>query len=246
MKKKIITRAAAIIMATSMTAGSILGGVSTPTVKADTGSGTGVLAGLNDFPMSDVTVTDPYYVNVAQKDIDFLKTFNVNKLLARYRELAGLSTNGATSYSGWETTQIAGHTLGHYLTACAQAYLTAPKESDRLWMKTRVETLIDGLLECQNSTKGTGYKEGFVFGTIINDPSNKEYQFDVVEGKINGSHWVPWYNMHKLMTGIVASYNYVGYEPAKTLGSKLGDWVYNQVHGVRLHATKFLMLNLVE
>ncbi len=243
MKKKIIIRAASIIMAASMTAGSIFGGVSAPAAKADTASGTGVLAGLSDFPMSDVTVTDPYYVNVAQKDIDFLKTFNVDKLLARYRELAGLSTNGAKSYSGWETTQIAGHTLGHYLTACAQAYLTAPKESDRLWMKTRVETLIDGLLECQNSTKGTGYKEGFVFGTIINDPSNKEYQFDVVEGKINGSHWVPWYNMHKLMTGIVASYNYVGYEPAKTLGSKLGDWVYNRASSWN-QATRNKVLNV--
>ncbi len=222
------TRAIAGIMAFAMTAGSLFGIGPASTAKADTASGTGILAGLNDFSMSDVTVTDPYYVNVAQKDIDFLKTFNVDKLLARYREIAGLSTKGASSYAGWETTQIAGHTLGHYLTACAQAYLTAPKESDRTWMKNRVQTLIDGLLECQNSTNGKGYKDGFVFGTIINDANNKEYQFDVVEGKIQGSHWVPWYNMHKLMTGIVAVYNHVGYEPAKTLGSKLGDWVYNR------------------
>lgn len=73
MKKKLMTRAVAIILATSMTAGSILYGVPAPTAKADTASGTKVLAGLNDFPMSDVAVTDSYYVNIAQKDIDFLK-----------------------------------------------------------------------------------------------------------------------------------------------------------------------------
>ena len=228
MKKKLFTKVMAAVLTVAMSASCFLGISPAQTAKADTASGTGVLAGLNDFSMADVTVTDSYYVDVAQKDIDFLKTFNVDKLLARYREIAGLSTRGASSYAGWETTQIAGHTLGHYLTACAQAYLTAPNESDRTWMKNRVQTLIDGLLECQNSTSGRGYQPGFVFGTIINDANNKEYQFDVVEGKINGSHWVPWYNMHKLLTGINAVYNYVGYEPAKTLGSKLGDWVYNR------------------
>lgn len=225
--KKLMDRTIALILAGVMVILTLHTG-SGLTVLADTGSDNSSLAGLEEFPLSAVKVTDDYYENVTQKDIDFLLTFDMDRLLSRYREIAGLSTQGKNPYKGWETTQIAGHTLGHYLTASAQAFQSAANAEDRNRIEANLKYLIDELLKCQNSTSGRGYQPGFVFGTIIDDPNNKEYQFDVVEGKIDGSHWVPWYNMHKLMTGIVCTYKNLGYEPAKTLGSVLGDWAYNR------------------
>lgn len=182
------------------------------------------LKNLEDFSLRDVVITDGYYATVSQKDIDFLKTFDADRLLARFRETAGVDTRGVGPYNGWENSYIGGHTLGHYLTACAQAYLTASNESDRIWMKAQLDELISGLKECQDAL-GTG----FVFGAQIEDKTNIEKQFDIMEGKAQGPNWVPWYNMHKIMSGIVDVYKHTGNEEALEVGSRLGDWVYNRV-----------------
>lgn len=179
---------------------------------------------LDDFKLDEVNVTNEYYDNISQKDIDFLKTFDADRLLSRFRETAGIDTKGVGPYNGWENSYIGGHTLGHYLTACAQAYLTADDEADRIWMKAQLDELVSGLKECQDAL-GTG----FIFGSQIEDSTNVEKQFDIVEGKDSGANWVPWYTMHKILAGIVDVYKYTGNEEALEVASNLGDWIYNRV-----------------
>lgn len=180
--------------------------------------------GLADFDLDEVNVTNEYYDNISQKDIDFLKTFDADRLLSRFRETAGISTKGVGPYNGWENSYIGGHTLGHYLTACAQAYLTADKEEDKIWMKAQLDELISGLKECQDAL-GTG----FIFGAQIEEPWNVEKQFDIMEGTASGANWVPWYTMHKILAGVVDVYKYTGNEEALEVASNLGDWIYNRV-----------------
>ena len=180
--------------------------------------------GLEDFALGEVDVTNEYYDTVSKKDIEFLKTFDADRLLSRFRETAGISTNGVGPYNGWENSYIGGHTLGHYLTACAQAYLTADNEADREWMKNQLDIIIDGLYECQNAL-GTG----FIFGAQIEDKANVEKQFDIMEGVARGANWVPWYTMHKILAGIVDVYKFTGSKKALRVASSLGDWVYNRV-----------------
>ena len=79
-------------------------------------------AGIQDFSIGDVTMLDEYSVNAFNKEVEYLLSFDTNKLLAGFRQNAGLNTYGATRYGGWESTNIAGHTVGHYMTAIAQAY----------------------------------------------------------------------------------------------------------------------------
>lgn len=179
---------------------------------------------LDDFKLDEVNVTNEYYDNISQKDIDFLKTFDADRLLSRFRETAGISTKGVGPYNGWENSYIGGHTLGHYLTACAQAYLTADDEADRIWTKAQLDELISGLKECQDAL-GTG----FIFGSQIEDKTNVEKQFDIMEGTASGANWVPWYTMHKILAGIVDVYKYTGNEEALEVASNLGDWIYNRV-----------------
>ena len=78
-------------------------------------------AGIETFPMSDVTMTDAYSVNAFEKEIAYLLSFDSERLLAGFRDNAGLSTNGASRYDGWENSLIGGHTVGHYMSAIAQA-----------------------------------------------------------------------------------------------------------------------------
>ncbi|MBR7037815.1 MAG: glycoside hydrolase family 127 protein [Oscillospiraceae bacterium] len=185
---------------------------------------------IRDVGLTDVTMTDAYCTNAFEKEMDYLLAFDTEKLLAGFRENAGLSTNGATRYGGWENTTLGGHCIGHYLTALAQAYqhpdLTS-EQRDALY--SRMKKLIDEMRVCQLHPRG---KQGFLWAAPVPSDGNVERQFDRVEqGKANifDDAWVPWYTMHKLIAGIVDVYNATGYDNAKALGSDLGDWVYNRV-----------------
>ncbi len=186
-------------------------------------------AKIEAFSLADVTMTDAYCTNAFSKELKYLLSFENDRLLAGFRENAGLNTKGAKRYGGWENTNIAGHAVGHYLTALAQAYLHPElDDSQRETIRTKMYSLIDGLRECQKNSKG---KAGFIWAAAHPNGTGVEVQFDNIEaGKSNiiNEAWVPWYTMHKLIAGIVDIYNATGYAPAKELGSGLGDWVYNR------------------
>ena len=215
------------IMSFGLSAALIAGSTSFP--QFDKTSVFAADAGIKDFSISDVTMLDEYSVNAFDKELDYLLAFDTNRLLAGFRENAGLNTYGAKRYGGWENTNIAGHSVGHYMTAIAQAYqnpsLTDQQRSD---LYKRMTTLIDGIRECQKNSKG---KPGLIWAPTHPNGTGVEVQFDNVEaGKSNiiSEAWVPWYTMHKLIAGIVDIYNATEYGPAKELGSNLGDWVYNR------------------
>lgn len=77
---------------------------------------------IEDFEISDITMLDSYSVNAFKKEMEYLLSFDTNRLLAGFRENAGLNTLGVKRYGGWENTNIAGHAVGHYMSAIAQAY----------------------------------------------------------------------------------------------------------------------------
>ncbi len=187
------------------------------------------LQDLSQFNLDDVEIIDSYYLAAQQSDIEFLKKFDNDRLLSRFRETAGVDTKGIKPYKGWEDSLLGGHSFGHYLSATAQAIRSTGDEE----LKEKSAALISGLKECQDEL-GTG----FIFGAQILDPQNVERQFDVIEGKIqDGSDkeenkknktWVPWYNMHKMLTGLVDTYKYTGNEEALEVAKSLGDWIYNR------------------
>lgn len=184
---------------------------------------------IEDFSMTEITMLDDYSVNAFNKELEYLLSFDINRLLAGFRENAGLNTYGAKRYGGWENTNIAGHAVGHYMSALAQAYQNPSlTDKQRSEIYSRITALIDGLRECQKNSKG---KPGLIWAAAHPSGTSVEVQFDNVEvGKANiiSEAWVPWYTMHKLMAGIVDIYNATGYAAAKDLGSDLGDWVYNR------------------
>ena len=183
---------------------------------------------ISDYSISDVSMTDAYCTNAFKKEIEYLLSLDPDKLLSNFRKNRGLDTNGVEPYNGWENSLIGGHTMGHYLTALAQAATNdAVSSSDRDKLYERLTLIIDGLVECQHS-------DGFLWGSNVLDLTNIDAQFDNVElGKADlfKESWVPWYTMHKIFEGLISSYELTGYEPALDIAKKLGDWVYNRVTG---------------
>ena len=190
--------------------------------------------------LKQVSLKDAYCVNALEKEIAYLLEFDADRLLAGFRETAGIDMHGAVRYKGWESYLIGGHTLGHYLTACAQGYAGGNiTDAQRDGLYKMMTTLIDGLKECQENSKG---KTGYIFGADGVDMSNVEKQFDHIEKgecHIITQAWVPWYTMHKIMQGLVDVYRLTGYEPAKEVASALGDWTYGRTSSWddKTHAT---------
>lgn len=173
---------------------------------------------LHPFDMEQVSVTDPYFVNAFDKEISYLQSIDPNRLLVGYKETAGIWTS-YTKYGGWESTPLKGHTLGHYMSALAQAYKnTKSNPTVNADMKKRIDLIISELKACQDK-RGDGY--------IYAENTS---QFDVVEGKTTGTLWAPWYTMHKIMSGLISIYQLEGNPDALTVASKLGDWIYNRTN----------------
>ena len=187
---------------------------------------------IEDFSLSEIRMTDAYCTNAFEKEIDYLLSFDTDRLLVGFRENAKLSTNGASRYKGWEDTLIAGHCVGHYLSACAQASANPNlTDAQREKLMGIITALIDGMEVCQQNSKG---KPGFLWAGQVKNANNVEQQFDLEEqGKTNiiDEAWVPWYTMHKLIQGLVDVYNFTGNETAKEIASGLGDWTYNRCSG---------------
>ena len=165
---------------------------------------------LSDFSMSDVELLDEYTKNAFSKEVEYLKSLDAEKLLKGFCEISGVE-NDATKYGGWETSAIQGHTLGHYLTAVSQAYATSGDEE----LKKITDYIVEVLAECQN--KESGYLAAI-----------PESHYEKIENGNTAGTWVPWYSMHKILAGLVSTYELTGNENALEVASKLGDWVYSR------------------
>ncbi len=186
---------------------------------------------INSFDLKDIKVYDEYCSNAFEKEIEYLLSLDADRLLAGFRDNAGLDLKGAVRYDGWENMLIGGHTLGHYLTAVSQAIRCADAEEQvKTALKAKLEYICKSLLECQNNSKG---KAGFVWGSSIIDRTNPEIQFDNLENsKTDFSQcWVPWYTMHKILAGLISAYKLGNCENAFIVADRLGDWVYDRVSG---------------
>ena len=197
------------------------------------------LKGLKSFSLDQVYLEDAYFVNALEKEVAYLTSLDVNRLLAGFRETAGVDMRGAVRYDGWENMLIGGHTMGHYMTACVHAYESAnvsQENKDKLY--EILKALLDGMEECQKSLGS-----GFLFGAVLVDKNNVEKQFDNVEqGKANilTESWVPWYTMHKILEGLVSVMDMPESfasdarrgelrEQALIIGTHLGNWVFDRV-----------------
>lgn len=168
------------------------------------------------FPLKDVQLLDGPFKKAMEADARYLLAIEPDRLLADFREHAGLKAKGKR-YGGWESSGLAGHSLGHYLSACAMQY-AATKDTRFL---DKVNYIVKELDECQQSRK-TGYlgaipKEDSVWGEV--EKGNiRSRGFD-----LNGA-WSPWYTVHKIMAGLLDAYLYCDNKQALIIQEKFADW----------------------
>lgn len=165
---------------------------------------------LNDVPMTDVELLDTYEQNAFNLEVKYLKKLDADKLLRGFCDIAGIESTDE-KYGGWETSSIQGHTMGHYLTAVSQSYATSGDNK----LKEITDYIISVLSECQNPQ--TGYLAAIP----------EDHYLRIEQGNTSGT-WVPWYTMHKILAGLIDTYELTANPQALEVASKLGDWVYSR------------------
>ena len=165
---------------------------------------------LKDVPMTDVELLDSYERNAFELEVRYLKKLDADKLLKGFCDIGGVE-NSSALYGGWENSAIQGHTLGHYLTAVSQAYAVSGDAE----LKSIADHIVTVLADCQNPE--TGY-----LAAIPEDHYSR-----IEQGNTSGT-WVPWYTMHKIMSGLISAYELTQNNKALEVASRLGDWVYSR------------------
>ncbi len=168
---------------------------------------------LLPFELEDVRLLDSPFKEAMERDAEYLLKLEPDRLLAGFREEAGLLPK-APKYGGWEQTQVAGHTLGHYLTACSLMYADTRDERFR----QRVLHIVDELEECQKA-HGDGYVSAI--------PGGKRMFQELAKGDLEpySRFWAPWYVVHKLFAGLLDAHRYCGSGKALEIARRLADWV---------------------
>ncbi len=179
------------------------------------------------FPLSATRLRPSDYARAVEVNRAYLMSLDPDRLLHNFRKFAGLTPKAAV-YGGWEADTIAGHTLGHYLSALALMHA----QTGCTDCATRAAYILDELAACQAKT-GDGYVAGFTRkrkdGTVVD---GKEIFPEIMAGDIRSAGfdlngcWVPLYNWHKLYTGLFDVIDHIGPNPkAMAIATGLGGYI---------------------
>ena len=126
-----------------------LGGVATTALAATTAL---LPARVEPLPLRDVRLLPSPFLDAVEANRRYLLSLEPDRLLHYFRKGAGLAPKGA-AYGGWESDTIAGHTLGHYLSALALIHAqTGEPEAKR-----RVDYIVTELAACQKTVRALDF-----------------------------------------------------------------------------------------
>jgi len=180
----------------------------------------GAVPAARPFALGDVRLFDSPFRRAMERNADYLLSIEPDRLLHNTRRYAGLVPKGE-SYGGWESHGIAGHTLGHYLTALSQQFAATGDERFR----RRIDYIVAEMAECQKA-----YGDGYI-GALppLELQTMRNFKEGIVEpeGPFNfrGGAWVPWYTEHKVLNGLKDAWTLGGNAQARDVALRLADWV---------------------
>lgn len=240
-----VTRPSGVAATVTLTATAVYGG-SDPVTKTfevevpQEGASTSIY--LEATELDQVLLEDPYLVNGNQKMIEYLLSLEPERFLHAFYTNAGL-TSTATPYGGWERTsgtRFQGHFFGHYMSALSQAYATTTEPATKAALLAKLTTAVDGLKQAQ-----TAY--------AAKDPANAGYVSPFATTVLpsgGGGLLVPFYNLHKVLAGLLDAHEYAPADvSAKALsvaggfGTWVRDWAGRQANPATILGTEYGGMN---
>lgn len=192
----------------------LMSGIGAP-ARAEAGAETGPGPGrLKPFDLADVALGEGPFLHAQRMTEAYLLRLEPDRLLHNFRVNAGLAPR-APAYGGWESAPLwaeincHGHTLGHYLSACALAFRST---GDRRF-RQRVDYIAEELAACQKAA-GSGLVCAFPDGPGL------------VAAHLRGEPitGVPWYTLHKVYAGLRDGAVLADSVEARAVLLRLADW----------------------
>ena len=177
------------------------------------------------FDLSDVRLLDGPFLHATELNKKVLLNYEPDRFLAKFRLEAGLEPK-AEHYHGWEDQTLAGHSLGHYLSACALMYGSTADER----FLERVNYIVDELALVQEAD-GNGYIGAFPEGKRILGEEVGSGDIRSQGFSLNGL-WSPFYTQHKIYAGLLYAYYLCGNEKALDISLGFADWLETVVSGL--------------
>lgn len=146
-----------------------------------------------------------------------------DSILYTFRQNAGLDTRGAAPLEGWETPGLHfnGHYMGHFLTACVRSSLLL-RETDPLLaaaLGEKAESIVNELAVCQEAL---GEKESHPGYLAAIDSSMLD---DLEKLHFTGVYTVVYYNLHKIMCGLLDAWLLLKDALALDVVEKMADYI---------------------
>ena len=165
------------------------------------------------FSLREVRLLDGPFREAMLRDQKFLLGIDNERLLHNFRVNAGLPSS-AKPYGGWEApdVELRGHSLGHFLSACALMYSSTGDER----FKTKGDQIVTELAKIQQALPARGFHPGYL-------SAFPEEFFDRVDSRQRV--WAPYYTLHKIMAGLLDMYQLADNQEALDVLVRLADWV---------------------
>lgn len=179
---------------------------------------------LEPFPLSQVRLKPSRFLTAQETNQRYLLSLEPDRLLHNFRAGAGLAPKGVV-YGGWESRGIAGHSLGHYLTAVSLMWAQTGQPE----FKQRAAYIVEELAACQ-AANGDGYACGTTVDRDGKTLDGKVIYEEIRAGKISASGnlnggWVPIYTYHKVLAGALDAHLYCGDPKALAVAIGLGGYL---------------------
>lgn len=157
------------------------------------------------FDLRDVRLLDGPFRDAMLRTQRYLHALESDRLLWYFRQTAELETPGEPM-GGWEKTEVRGHTMGHYLSACALMVASTGDVS----LKAKADAIVAELARCQEAI-GSGYLSAY-----------PEEQIDRVLACERV--WAPWYTLHKIYAGLIDMVVYCDNRQALEIAQGMARW----------------------
>ena len=184
------------------------------------------LAGFAD--KRNITLLNSVFSQSEKIGREYLDGVDIDRLLSPIFEAHNMpAPNNAKRYGGWErksannwekspeTFSLAGHSLGHFLSAFSECYAKSGDEK----LKQKILYIVSQLESVQNNAKS-----GYIGGCKENCFTEL---FDKNLTSWAEGYWVPWYNLHKIFKGLTDAYSVTEDQTVLRVLLRFADWACN-------------------
>lgn len=181
------------------------------------------MAGFAD--KRNITLLNSVFSQSEKIGREYLDGVDIDRLLSPIFEAHNMpAPNNAKRYGGWErksannwekspeTFSLAGHSLGHFLSALSECYA---KSGDKK-LKQKILYIVSQLESVQSNAKS-----GYIGGCKENCFTEL---FDKNLTSWAEGYWVPWYNLHKIFKGLTDAYSVTEDQTVLRVLLRFADW----------------------